>query len=306
MNEICVAHLVRAQNGIGPLIDFLESYKLNPGGIEHDFIILFKGFKNEGPSQEYRSLLRPFNYKELHVPDEGFDITAYFAVPRSFQYKYYCFLNSFSVILDAKWLLKMHQYISQENVGLVGATGSYQGHLWRGNYTYTQWKLSVENAIPKSKHPKLRKFWVGRLDWALQFWISYLNNGLKLNFYFPRFPNFHIRSNAFMLRDEMMRKIVCPKILSKMDAYKCESGRQSITNQIMKLGKIALVIGKDGKAYKKEDWWKSNTFWRENQENLLVSDNQTRAYTDGGLAQKTLFSNYAWGENASPKQPFKN
>ena len=97
-----------------------------------------------------------------------------------------------------------------------------------------------------------------------------------------------------------MKKIVCPKIRSKMDAYKCESGRLSITRQIMNLNKTVLVIGKNGKAYKKEDWWKSNTFWRSNQENLLISDNQTRAYRDSDLAQKMRFSFSAWGENASP------
>ena len=88
MKELCVVYLARAHNGIEPFRTFLESYRQNPGGITHDLLILFKGFVGENQLQEYRLLLEPFEYKELHVPDEGFDITAYFAVPRSFDYKY--------------------------------------------------------------------------------------------------------------------------------------------------------------------------------------------------------------------------
>ena len=88
-----------------------------------------------------------------------------------------------------------------------------------------------------------------------------------------------------------------------MDAYKCESGRRSITNQIIKSGKTILVIGKDGKAYEKEDWWKSNTFWRGSQQNLLISDNQTRAYAESEQRQKMIYSYYAWGENAESIEP---
>ena len=295
MNDICVAHLVRAQNGIAPLKNFLESYKLNPGGIAHDLLILFKGFKREEQLQEYRLVLELFKYKELHVPDEGFDITAYFAVPRSFDYKYYCFMNSFSIILDKEWLLKMYQYISKEEVGLVGATGSYQSLYLDA----IQRKIIIKKAIPNSKYPRLRKYWIGRLDWTLRYLILGWR-GWRFKPYFGSFPNYHIRSNAFMIRADEINKIVCPRISSKIDAYKCESGKRSITRQIMKSGKTALVIGKDGKAYEKEDWWKSDTFWRGDQENLLISDNQTRAYAGSELRKKIHLSQSAWGASAWP------
>lgn len=299
MNEICVVHLVRAHNGVTPLKNFLESYKLNPGGIAHDLMILFKGFETEAQLQQYRTLLEPFTYKELHVPDEGFDITAYFAVPRSFDYKFYCFLNSFSIILDAEWLFKMYHYLSQDEVGLVGATGSYQSLYLDVNRHVNRRKI-FEKAIPKSKCPSLRKYWIGRLDWTLRYVIQDVIRAWRFGPYFDSFPNFHIRTNAFMLRHDVVKKIVCPEIRSKMDAYKCESGKRSITKQIMKLGKRVLVIGKNGKAYEAEDWWRSDTFWRGGQENLLISDNQTRTYAESELRQKIHFSYSAWGVNAWP------
>lgn len=290
MNDVCVVHLVRACNGVAPLINFLESYKLNQGGVEHDLLILFKGFESEEQLKEYRLVLQPFKYKELHVPDQGFDITAYFAVPRSFHCKYYCFLNSFSVILDADWLLKMYRYISKDTVGMVGATGSYQS-LYVPIDT-NQWRLLTEKIIQKSKYPRLRNYSIGRLDW----FVRHLMSEWRFKTYFDPFPNYHIRSNAFILRHEDLVKIVCPKIKNKIDAYKCESGKRSITKQIIELGKSVLVIGKDGIAYEKEYWWKSNTFWQGNQSNLLVSDNQTRAYAASELNKKNFSKHSAWGD----------
>ena len=288
MSEICVVHLVRAHNGIVPLRNFLESYKLNPGGIEHDLVILFKGFENEGQLKDYRLELESFNYLELHVPDIGFDINVYFEVLRSFEYKYYCFLNSFSVILDVRWLIKMYQCVINDGVGMVGATGSYQSLYLE----YSQWKLVIKKAIPESKYPRLRMFWIGRLDWTLR----YLIQNCRFMPHFPSFPNHHIRSNTFMLSREVMLKINCPNIRSKIDAYKCESGKKSITRQVEMLGKAVLVVGKDGQGYEKNDWWKSNTFWCSNQENLLVSDNQTRMYLNSDLKTKYYYSNSAWGQ----------
>ena len=43
--EVCVVHLVRAHNGVGPFARFLKSYEINRGGMEHDLLIVFKGFR---------------------------------------------------------------------------------------------------------------------------------------------------------------------------------------------------------------------------------------------------------------------
>ena len=84
MKKICVVHLVRAQNDIAPCMRFLESYKQNPGGIEHDLLIVFKGFSHPQDTAEYRELLASFRYAALYISDEGFDITAYFAAAQRF------------------------------------------------------------------------------------------------------------------------------------------------------------------------------------------------------------------------------
>ena len=146
MKELCVVHLVRAHNSIELFRRFLESYRQNPGAIEHDLLIVFKGFGQPQDTAEYRELLAPFRYATLDVSDEGFDITAYFAAVNRYSehYRYFCFLNSYSVILDYNWLRKLHENISKPGVGLVGATGS-----WNSNCAHSICKVSRQG----NEHP---------------------------------------------------------------------------------------------------------------------------------------------------------
>ena len=83
-------------------------------------------------------------------------------------------------------------------------------------------------------------------------------------------------------------------ILSNI-SYKFESGKNSLTSQIINKDKKVIVVGKDGIGYDKEHWDSSNTFWISEQENLLISDNQTRAYVNGDSEKKSYFSRIAWG-----------
>ena len=47
MKELCLVHLARACNGIEPFRRFLDSYRDNPGGIDHDLLVVFKGFERQ-------------------------------------------------------------------------------------------------------------------------------------------------------------------------------------------------------------------------------------------------------------------
>jgi hypothetical protein len=118
--------------------------------------------------------------------------------------------------------------------------------------------------------------------------------------HFDPFPNYHIRTNGFMISRDLMRKIKYPSIVSKLDAYRFESGKHSLTKQIMSMNLSVLVVGKDGKGYEKEEWFKSNTFWQGDQSNLLVADNQTNRYLSSDINVKRHLSQSAWGDQADP------
>ncbi|MGB8517953.1 MAG: hypothetical protein WCD45_08695, partial [Gallionella sp.] len=123
--NICVVHLVRKKNGILPFRNFLDSYLKNPAGVEHDLLILYKGFSRKGDIDPYEKLLKNVPHSCLMVADFGFDLRPYFVAAKKHNSEYFCFLNSFSVILDKDWLLKVYRHINQPGVGLAGATASW-------------------------------------------------------------------------------------------------------------------------------------------------------------------------------------
>ena len=62
-----------------------------------------------------------------------------------------------------------------------------------------------------------------------------------------------------------------------MDAYRFECGKDGLTRQILRQGLDVLIVGRDGNAYRVEDWCRSNILFQGEQENLLVADNQTNS-----------------------------
>jgi hypothetical protein len=63
------------------------------------------------------------------------------------------------------------------------------------------------------------------------------------------------------------------------------------------------VVARDGACYNHPDWSASATFWQGDQQNLLVADNQTRSYANGGLDRRRLLAAFAWGPDAAPSPP---
>jgi hypothetical protein len=277
MSEICVAHLVREKNGIAPFRAFLGSYRENSGGVEHDLLIIFKGFDDRFVPAEYSALLDGLSYHTLFLPDEGFDIGPYFHAARTLDYHYFCFLNSFSVLLDENWLAKMYNYVRREGVGVVGATASHESfystflHNWWSNRSKWLYRGMLGN-----EYRKIREV------------LTYRKR-------FPPFPNHHLRSNAFIIPRELMLKLNPGPLKEKIDAHEFESGRESMTRQILALHLKALVVGRDGRAYEKENWGESFTFKSGDQRNLLVADNQTRRYADADARTQQALTQDAWG-----------
>ena len=283
MTTIGVIHLVRKKNGLAPFERFLASYQKNPAGREHELVLLFKGFQGKNDVADYESLLSRIPHRSLFVSDRGFDIDAYFAAVKRIECTYFCFLNSFSRILVPDWLAKLYRWISAEGVGLVGATGSWQ--TIAGGYEAYEQRM---RAFPSIKR-------LGFNLWALLRAVIW-----KLDRDFPPFPNYHVRTNAFMAARQTLLQIRSGVLRTKISAYRFESGNNSLTNQIRQLGLRALVIGRDGEGYEPERWYLSNTFWQSMQENLLVADNQTEAYLAADDFERAQLSSFAWNDLSRP------
>ena len=300
MPDLAVVHLVRRQNGIVPFERFIASWRAHPAGVPNDLVILFKGFKrNHTP--EFDRLLEGIPYRRLLVSDRGFDISAYFEAIERLEYQRYCFLNSFSRILVSGWLERMHRFSVQEGVGLVGATGSAQsivtGYTARHKDILALPPMARLRAriarVLTDRRPQvvLGRAWV----WALR-----LTGIWRPARDFPMFPNYHLRTNAFMGTRNTLSRIRLGALRTKLSAYAFESGNESLTNQVTNLGLRVLVVGRDGDAYEPERWHLSNTFWQSREENLLVADNQTESYLAAGADQRAYLAQSAWGDNARP------
>ncbi len=120
---------------------------------------------------------------------------------------------------------------------------------------------------------------------------------------FEGFPAYHLRTNAFMMTRATLGSVRIPQIETKMDAYRLENGRHSLTRQVQAMGLRTLVVASEGSTYDHEQWPQSRTLWQGDQENLLIADNQTRSYAAGGLDRRRLLSGFAWGPQANPSLP---
>jgi hypothetical protein len=309
-HRVCVVHLVRSANGIGPFRAFLDSYRTHPAGGEHELLLLFKGFESADAASDYLALAEDLAVRSMFVSDEGFDLGAYFTVVHGDDRTHYCFTNSFSTILSDGWLASLYMALQQPNVGIVSATGS-----WASQRSCMLYQLGAPNAYARAfeNRAKTRAQFrahtsskagpqepaPGPLARRWETGLGFARQAL----YFDPFPSPHLRTNAFMAARETLAQVRVRPIVTKLDAYRLESGKLSITKQIESMGLKALVVGRDGTAYGKRAWSSSNTFWQSAQQNLIVADNQTREYEQGDLSLRLLLARFAWGEEAHAGQP---
>lgn len=232
--------------------------------------MLFKGFARDDMC-EYQELLADVPHLSMHVPDMGFDIGPYFAAVKAYDFHYFAFFNSFSLILADDWLAKLHAHASLHEAGAVGATGSWE---------------SISH-IPVDRYA--RRWWGRRLAAR---WRQ-----MAMERHFPPFPNPHLRSNAFMASREVLLQLEVPPMREKRDAHRFESGRRSLTRQILAMGRTVAVVGADGKAYAPETWAASATFRSASQDNLLVADNQTAVFAAAPAETRRQLARDAWGDS---------
>jgi hypothetical protein len=293
-----VVYLYRFAEGEFSARAFLESYRAHRAGIEHDLHVILKGFPDEGPRAAARALFGP-SANLIELDDTGYDIGSYLAAARQVANKRLAFLNTFSEILADNWLAHLDAALDRPHVGVVGATGSWQSlgsaytaaalrlahwirhpmryvgsHFEMGSHSST----STGSALPRR----------GLRDIVLKI------RGLADLYEFGRYPNPHIRTNAFMIDRERFLSLRHNRFSRKADVYKFESGRDSMTNQVLKAELKALVVDRSGETYDVRDWRSSSTFWTSDQQNLMIADNMTRKYALGSNQLRALLENYAW------------
>ena len=272
MPETALVYLARAHSGLESLRSFLRSYERHPGGLEHDLVVIFKGFRREAELAEWRAALARFPHQELRMSDFGFDMRAYSLAARQLPHRHLCCLNSFSEPLAPDWLRVLHRWATEPGVGVVGCTAS-----WESMFTNVECQLAAAAGQPL----------LTRLSLCLR---VFLNRRA-----FAPFPNPHLRSNAFIISRDLMCRVWPRFAATKRAAYLWENGRNGFTLRVQAMSLRALIAGKDGRAYAPEGWSRSGTFRQGRQENLLVADNQSLRYDTADAATRRALSAAAWG-----------
>jgi hypothetical protein len=288
--SISVIHLVRRQNGVEPLRAFMASYRSVEAGVKHELVLAMKGFQDDRQRNKIRAHV-DVPHRVIDVVDRGYDVGSYWGLAERLNSDFACFLNSFSVILRPGWLAYLSQALSQEGVGLAGATGSYQS-FWP---TTLSSYLRVSRMI---RHRPRAKELLLALPFAHH--LNFLRRKLIHAAQFRPFPNYHVRTTGFIIRRDLMARIATVSIQSKMDAYRFESGKFGLTAQLNEMGFAPRIVGANGDTYMQSEWHLSNTFWQSNQENLLVADKQTRLYEEGPDDLRQVLAYLAWGDRARP------
>jgi len=271
MTEISVIHIAFRDYGIAPFDRFIRSYRRFASGIDHELVIALKGFANLDDAKPFLDLAEGIRFVPVFVPDQGFDLGTYFHVYPQRPSERFCFLNSNAEPLAPDWLRKLSNALDTQNMGLVGATGSFES-LASDCLRELKGGRSLNRRNP------------------LRGWLAFL----RLVRNYPRFPNPHIRTNAFLIRRETLDRLAPLVVRDKTDAWRFESGRRSLTAQVIDQGlKIALVDSL-GKICFPDDWPSSRTFRSGDQSHLLVADNQTRAFAEASAETRASLSSMSW------------
>ena len=284
---VTVLHLVWAPLGLQLFQGFLQSYRQCPAGMPHRLHILYNGFESGEQTTAFRQAANDISHDFTILERPVQDIQAYIDASRWVDTEYVCFLNSYSIILHSDWLANLYQHASQESVGLVSATGSYESFLTA--LIITRWRAPLALGLAVNRWPQNVLSWTkDELRWRLRCWKARWSHQL--------FPNPHLRSNSFMIRRDVLLRFDFGPIRSKRDALLFENGRSNLTRRVLRSGKQALVVGSDRRGYRIEEWPVSRTYRSGNQENLLIADNRTIGFLAATAEEREMLTKLAWGE----------
>jgi len=335
-----VVYLARAADGLGPVRRFAESFRAYPPGGTHDLVVIYKGYNQQADLNHASDAFSGIEHRAIELPDVGFDMGAYFECAKRISNRYLVFLNTHCEIAAGGWLAVLSRYGLDEGVGIAGATGSYEslndsveilkdvlrkcagvGRTYDARVAYyfdfllrrhhRSWYSSAGDVVqPRRGEPAgLRKSIALGIRLLYDRWVALRGTSLIWpgaprfdTHQFPRFPNPHIRSNAFMVRrDRWLQMAFLPR--RKLDTSLFESGPDSFTAQIRQRGLATLIVGQDGTAYDVSKWPHSRTFRLGNQGNLLVHDNHTRSFEAMSHGARTTHAWMTWGDSLTELPP---
>jgi hypothetical protein len=271
-DDIAVIYIARGgEGGLESAQRFVDSYKARRAGQTHTLKVITKGWRSESELLSLKSLFETTQCEMLPLPDDGFDLGAYFRAASQIETTWILCLNTHSVVHADDWVRTLFDCARTPGVGAAGATGSWESHF---------------NTISRLPRPKQALERVKRF--ADLCWYRY---------HYPRFPNAHLRTNAFMIRRSDFLTFVARARVppSKAKALILESGRSGLTAFLRRQNLRVMVCGADGNAFSLNEWPASQTYFAGSQAKLLVGDNQTSRYQQADKRTRGGMQLAVWG-----------
>ena len=247
------------------LIDFISNYKKYDSGKDHQLLICFKLLDNF-TLNKYQNILKDIKYIEFidaHKYND-YDFGSYKRVANKYKDYAILFLNSHSYPICDNWLLKLSNHFSDK--------------------TFIATSASNESMVDSLKLKKIYKL------------FNYLYKKWKYKQEFDQFPNPHVRTSSFLIKGDDYYNYIENKIINnKYDAWKIESGKNSLTKFFKRKNYNIFVVNSDGNHFLENDWMLSETYNYLNQSKSIISDKHTRKYLDLNNDYKKLSQFNTWG-----------
>ncbi len=263
-----VVYLACKPLGIEYLKSFVKNYKYFDSGYDHDLIICFKQFGNYKELDPWK---KEISLKFIEFYDDNiqmdYDIGSYLRIAKNYPKRKILFLGTYTVPNKKNWLKIFVNHYSKKTI--IGSSGSWASLASQFlNLEYSQYTVFQQ------------------MRWGL---IHLLK--VKL------FPNPHIRTTGFFINsDDLLEvKVNKEKLVKKIETNYFESGRNSLSNQLLKKGFRLIIVNSDNKSFDINEWNKSKTFCLDDQEKLIFLDNKTNQFLRASNKIKEKMTKSHWG-----------
>tara|TARA_B100000575_G_C22983034_1_gene567125 strand:+ start:108 stop:935 length:828 start_codon:yes stop_codon:yes gene_type:complete len=263
-----VVYLACKPLGIEYLKNFIKNYKYFDPGHDHDLVICFKQFDNYTDLSPWK---KEISFKFIEFYDDNiqmdYDIGSYLRVAKNFPKRKILFLGTYTVPNKKNWLKIFINHYSKRTI--IGSSGSWASLASQFlNLEYSQYTIFQQ------------------IRWGLFHFLK-----VKL------FPNPHIRTTGFFINsDDLLQvRVNRKKLIKKIETNYFESGRNGLSNQLIKKGFKLIIVNSDNQSFEINEWIKSKTFCLGNQEKLIFLDNKTDQFSKASNKIKERMTQSHWG-----------
>ncbi|ASY28268.1 hypothetical protein PHILAsVB114_06625 [Candidatus Planktophila limnetica] len=310
-----ISYAIREADGIDKLIDFLDSLVKFEVSTRTDVVIALKE-SSEKFHKEVQQLVHQTQIpqiKIIFVPSGGYDIGTHHFIAINSNCEVLILMTASSKPNIKNWDALLLKKFEESQVGIVGSMYSKESiktSYFEALDLILKSKLHIElkekdkiTAEIRGIKLKIRKISISEkilsknlLTIARNLVIYAKRDTEPFNYvnFFPEFPNPHLRTTGIAIRRKLLIAIIDDIPTVKSDAFRYESGYQSITRRALSLGWRVLVLSADQNYFDFGDKDIKSTF-RVPRVDSIVTDHESRSFHKLNLRMQKVLSKITHG-----------